>query len=89
MALKKYHLIISGTCFHRVISFTSSSFGISSLFHHTQRTLSQNREYSRQERLMSLERFQNFSENFDKSFSKFPDKIFSKFSENFIKISQF
>ncbi len=34
--------IISGTYFHCVISFTSSPFGVSSLFRHMQRTLCPN-----------------------------------------------
>ncbi len=34
--------IHSGTCFHRVISSTSSPFSVSSLFRHTQRTLCSN-----------------------------------------------
>ncbi len=40
--VKKYYPIVSGTCFHHVISFTSSPFGVSFLFHHTQRTLCPN-----------------------------------------------
>ncbi len=40
--VKRYYPIVSGTCSHHVISFTSSHFGVSSLFCHTQRTLCQN-----------------------------------------------
>ncbi len=40
--VKKYYPMVSGTCFHYVISFTSSPFGVSSLFRHTQCTLCPN-----------------------------------------------
>ncbi len=35
--VKKYYPIVFGTCLHRVISYTSSHFSVSSLFRHTQR----------------------------------------------------
>ncbi len=40
--VKKYYPIVSGTSFQPVISFTSSPFGVSSLFQHTQHTLCPN-----------------------------------------------
>ncbi len=40
--VKKQYSIVTGTCFQRIISFISSPFGVSSLFHHTRRTLCSN-----------------------------------------------
>ncbi len=37
--------LVSGTCFHRVISFTFSPFGVSSLFCHMMHTLCPNPSY--------------------------------------------
>ncbi len=37
--VKKYYAIVLCICFHHVISFTSSPFGVSSLFCHMQRPL--------------------------------------------------
>ncbi len=49
--VKKYYSIVSDTCFHHVISFTPSPFGVSSLFRHMQQTLCPN---PRTEKLTAL-----------------------------------